>query len=315
MREVIERIKAAHSAAVLPHVNEDADALGSCFAFAEVLRGMGIEAVVYVSEIPEKRLDFIGGDYVVYEKGKKYKHDLCVCLDCGDIKRLGDRKKLLDETGNSVNIDHHFTNTGFADANYMDGNAAATGEILCMLFREMGISLNSKIARYLYIAICSDTGGFKYSNVSPRTMRLAADLIEYDFDHAEAARRLFDCESYAGAMMCAEVTLGIKSYADGKIKVVTVPDELYKKYNLEVKDAPNMVDIPRRIEGTEIAVCIKPNNGEVRVNLRSNGYADVSKTALKFGGGGHARAAGCNVKTDSLEEAEKLIVESLKEVI
>lgn len=315
MRDIIDKMKNAHSAAIIPHVNEDADALGSCFAFAGVLKNMGIEATVYVSEDPEKRLDFIGGVYEVYDISKTYKHDLCVCLDCGDLKRIGDRKKLFDEIGNSINIDHHFTNTNFAQANYVDGKAAATGEILYMLFEEMGIELNSKIAEYLYIAICSDTGGFKYSNVSPRTMRIAANLIEYGFDHAEIARLLFDCESYAGAMMSAEVTLGLKSYEDGKINVVTISDELYNKYGLNAKDAPNMVDIPRRIAGTEVAVCIKHQNGEIRVNLRSNGSADVSKVAVKFGGGGHARAAGCSVRASSLEEAENLIVSALKEVL
>ena len=315
MHDVIEKLKSAHSAAVLPHINEDADALGSCFALSEILRGMGIEAVVYVSEIPEKRLDFIGGDYEVYDETKTYNHDLCVCLDCADLKRLGSRKKLFDEIGNTVNIDHHVTNDGYADANYVDGNAAAAGEILYILLREMGAEINAKTARFLFTAICSDTGSFKYGNTSPRTMRIAADLMEYDFDHAEVSRKLFDCRSYNGAMLCAEVTAGIHSYENGRIRVAAVTDETYKKYNLTAKDAPNLVDIPREIEGTEIAVCIKHQNGEIRVNLRSNGDADVAKTALEFGGGGHSRAAGCSMDTDTLEEAERLIVASLRKAL
>ncbi len=315
MNEVIEKIKNARSVAVIPHINEDPDALGSCCAFASVLRSMGKTAVIYISGAVEKRLDFIGGDYVIYDMKKKYSHDLCACLDCGDIKRLGNREKLFDEIGNSINIDHHSTNTYFADANHVDGNAAAAAEILYTLFDEMGVKMNSEIARYLYIAIASDTGSFKYCNVSPKTMRVAAELLEYDFDNSEVSRRLFDCESLNGALISAEVTTGIRSYKGGKIRVVSVSDELYKKYNLEVKDVPNMVDIPRRIDGTEVAVCIKSQDGTMRINLRSNGDADVSKTAVKFGGGGHPRAAGCSIDAETIEEAEKLIVEALKEVV
>ena len=315
MREVIEKIKNAHQVAVLPHINEDADALGSCFAFASVLRRMGKEAIVYVSEIPEKRLAFIGADYVVYNKEKTYTNDLCTCIDCGDLKRIGDRAKLFEECSDSINIDHHFTNTKFANANFVDEEASASGEILYMLFKEMDIQLTDDEARLLYTAICSDTGSFKYANVTPRTMRIAADLLEYDFDHSDISRRLFDCESEASALMRAEVTQNIKSYANGKIRVVAVAEDIYEKYNLPVKDAPNLVDVPRCIEGTEAAACIKPQNGEIRVNLRSNNYVDVSKVALEFGGGGHVRAAGCGISGKSLEEVEKLIVEALMKEI
>ena len=96
MNEVIEKIKNARSVAVIPHINEDPDALGSCCAFASVLRSMGKTAVIYISGAVEKRLDFIGGDYVIYDMNKKYSHDLCACLDCGDIKRLGNREKLFN---------------------------------------------------------------------------------------------------------------------------------------------------------------------------------------------------------------------------
>ena len=312
MRKVIEKIQNAHSVAIIPHINEDADALGSCFAFASIMRRMGKEAVVYVSEVPEKRIEFIGEDYVIYNPEEVYSHDLCACIDCGDLKRIGDRVKLFNECENTINIDHHFTNTNFAQANYVDAKAAAAGEILCMLFKEMCVEITNDEAASLFGAICSDTGSFKYSNVTPRTMRIAAELLEHDFDHADIARRLFDCESEKSALMRAEVTQAIHSYLGGLIRVVTVGDDIYEKYDIAVKDAPNFVDIPRCIDGTEVAVCIKPQNGQIRVNLRSNNYFDVSETAVKFGGGGHVRAAGCNIDAKNLCEAEKMIVSALE---
>lgn len=309
MHEIADKIKQAKSAAVFPHINEDPDALGSCFALCEALRDMGKTAVCYVSEPIEKHLEFIGGEYEVYDKEKTYSHDIAICLDCGDLERLGDRVKLFDEIGNSVNIDHHRTNTRFAEVNFVDGDSSATGEILCEFFRSEHIRITDKIARYLYIAICSDTGCFKYSNVSPKTMRAAADLLEFGFDHAEIARLLFDTCALNTMKVKSELMQNIHSYAGGKLNVVAVDDEIFEKYAVDAKEVPNIVDIPRCVAGTEIAVCIKRQNGGIRVSLRSNGSADVSAVSTKFGGGGHAKAAGCSVEAETLAEAEKIIVE------
>ncbi|MCI5604424.1 MAG: bifunctional oligoribonuclease/PAP phosphatase NrnA [Clostridia bacterium] len=315
MHRVIEKIKQSKSVAIFPHINEDPDALCSCFAFAEVLKKQGKEAVCYISEEIEKHLAFLGGEYVIYNGKSEYIHDLALCLDCGDFERLGERKKLFYEIGNSVNIDHHYTNTNFADVNYVDGAAAATGEILFEMFRKMGVEFNERIARYLYIAISSDTGCFKYSNVTPKTMRAAADLLEYKFDHAEISRLLFDTYSLNVLKLRAEVTRNIHSYADGKINVAAVKDALFSQYELDAKEATNIVDIPRCVAGTEIAVCLKNQNGTVRVSMRSNGNADVSKIAMKFGGGGHTKAAGCGIEAKTLEEAEKIVVEECLKVL
>lgn len=310
MQAVIDKIIQAKSVAVFPHVNEDPDALGSCFAFAKVLRKLGKKATVYVSGKVESRLAFIGTDYVMYHDGIQHDHDLCACLDCGDINRIAERKSMFDEIGNSVNIDHHKTNTLFADANYVDGSASATSEILVELFDKIGIAIDDDIAKDLYTAITSDTGGYKYSNVTPKTMRTAADLLEYNFDHAEVTRLLFDSESLAAIKLKAEIMGGIKSYAGGKISLVSADEKIGEKYGISKEDIPNLVEIPRRIEGTEIAVCVKKVDNGFRINLRSNGIADVSSVATKFNGGGHAKAAGATIQANSFDEAEKIVIEA-----
>ena len=315
MEAVIEKIRKAKSVAVLTHIGEDPDALGSAFAFCAVLKKMGKTAVCYVSEKPPARYTFIGGEYSLYDKEKIYDHDLCVCLDCGDIDRTGSRVKLFNETGNTVNIDHHRTNPMFADANYVEGGASATGEILFKLFKEMDVELDDEIARFLYIAICSDTGCFKYSSVTPDTMRVAADLLGYDFDAAEIARLLFDTDSLNVTKFKAELMSKIESYAGGKVTVVRVPDDMYERYGLTLAEAPNSVEIARRIANTEIAVGLKNRNGEADVSFRSNGRADVSAIAMQFGGGGHRAAAGCTVKGKTFDEAAPDIIAACEKVI
>ncbi len=309
MKEVLDKILKSKSAAVLPHVNEDPDALGSCFAFCEAMKMLGKEAVVYVEEEPQKRFAFLGGDYEVYDPARKYKHDLCVCLDCGDMERLGNRAALFEAAERTVNIDHHFTNTSFAQVNYVEGKASATGEILCMLLPMLTGRINDKIARYLYAAICADTGCFKFSSVCAKTMRLAADLLEYDFDHAEIARALFDSDSLEVVKFKAHLMSNIESYAGGLVKSINLSEDLYEKYNIPPSEVPNVVDIPRRVAGTEVALCFKPKENGIGVNFRSNSYVDVAAIACKFGGGGHERAAGCTVRGGSMEEVKRAVTE------
>lgn len=314
MDRVIEFLRNIKSAAILPHVEADADALGSCLAMREVLRGMGKKAEIYAETEPGEHLDFINDDIKVYAGGKT-ECDTCIALDCGDEERMGKRKALAEAAEFVINIDHHRTNTFFGDAAYVDPDASATGEVLAHIFKKMGIKLNRVTAKYLYTAICADTGGFAYSNVSPETFRIAAELIEYDIDHAEISRQLFNCVDLKLELLKAELTSRIHSYYGGKLKIVTVDEEIAGKYGVAPKEINDIVDLPRRIRGTEIAASVKRMDGVIRASLRSNGETDVSELALKFGGGGHIKAAGCTVEAQTLAEAEKLIVEAVGEML
>lgn len=315
MQEVINKITAAKSVALFPHINEDPDALGSCCAFMTVLRKMGKEAVCYVSEKPQEHFKYINGEYTIYDENAAYNHDLCLVIDCGDLGRLGTRRKLFDEVGNSANIDHHKTNTYFADVNYVEPQASSSGEILYKMFKKMGVELDVQTARFLYIAIASDTGSFKYSNVTPDTMRIAADLISYDFNHAEVARAMFDTEALNIIRFKGELMQNVEMYADGRLTSVTINDDMYEKYGVPPKEAPNIVDIPRCVEGAEVALAFKKKKDGIGVNFRSNGSVDVAAISLKFGGGGHTMAAGCTVHTDDLEEVKAQVLKECIAVI
>ena len=308
LNEIKEKISESKSVAIITNINEDPDTIASCLAMKRVLENMGKTATIYVSGIVEKRIWFIGRDYQMYKPQKNYNHDLCICIDCGDVLRIGDRKALLDEIQNSINIDHHRTNTGFAQVNLVCPEAAAAGEILFYMFKELDIPIDDEIARLLFTAISSDTGSFKYSNVTPRTMHAAADLLEFDFDNALISHLLFDSNSMESSMIEAKALMEMECYADGKIKLVTMKKSVCEEYGIAMQDAPNLVDVPRRIEGTEIALCFKEIDCGIRVNLRSNGEADVSKVALELGGGGHIKAAGVTLEDKTMEEAKAIVV-------
>ena len=314
MEKIIELIKNAKAAVILPHISADGDAIGSSQAMKCVLEAMGIAAAIYTEEPVEERLCFVADGIVVYD-GRTIAYDTCIVLDCGDTDRLGERKSLLDSARAVINIDHHRTNTGFGDGAYIVPDASATGEILFDLFLKMGIELNRDIAGYLYTAICSDTGGFAYSNVSADTFRIASELVGYDICHWEISRLLFDCVDIRTELLKAEITKKINSYCDGRVRTVIISRELAGSFDLNPKEIDGLVDLPRRIRGTEIAVALKELEDKIRISLRSNGDADVSEIALKFGGGGHIRAAGCSISGVAIEKAEQMIVEACRSAL
>lgn len=309
MEQIIELIKNAKSAVILPHISADADAIASCQAMRCALMDMGIPSVICAEESVEKRLDFIANGVMLYGD-ELPQYDTCIILDCGDMGRVGKRRELVESADKVINIDHHKTNDGFGDASLVVGDASATGEILYVLFKAMNIDINREIAGYLYTAICSDTGGFAFSNVSSETFMIAADLVSYDINHAEISRLLFDCVDIDEELLKAELVKRITSYYDGRVRMVSVTNEFAKSFDLTPKYIEGTVDIPRRIRGTQIAVSLKEIPEGIRVSLRSNGDADVSKIALQFGGGGHTKAAGCTVETDDIRKAEELIAEA-----
>lgn len=313
MEKIINKINAANSIAVLAHANEDPDALGSSFAMMKALRKIGKNAVCYISDDIDEKLKFLSDDYIIYNNDIEIpEYDLCLCLDCGDRQRLGDRDRIFKQIDNSISIDHHRNNDNFADENYVIEDAAATGEILYDLFEEMKIELDKDIAKCLYTAISADTGSFKYSNVTPKVMRIIAHLLEFDINHADIARLLYDTESLASMKLKGVVMGNIHQYYDGKLSLVAIDESMFDKYGVE-KGSNDLVNIPRRVEGTEVAICVKKHKDKIKASLRSNGDIDVGAIAEKFSGGGHIMAAGCTL-SGSMKDAQKQIIDAFKNV-
>lgn len=309
---IIKLINNSENVAILTHISEDADALGSAAAFAFAVRNFGKKADIYVSEKPEDRLSVIGESFIVYD-GDDGKYDLCVCLDCGDMARLGERTKIFEAAEHTINIDHHYTNPKYAEENLVVGDASSTGEILYDLLTEMGAEITDDIARCIYIAIVGDTGCFKYSNTSPKTMRTAACLMEKSFDHADICRRLFDTERRGVMRFKGYVMENIHEYFGGRLCIAAADKNVFERCGLEEKETGDMVNIPRAVEGCEIAASIK-DVGKIKLSFRSNGKYDVSGLAEKFGGGGHKMASGAALENGDTAEVEARIVSECKKL-
>lgn len=314
MNKVIDLIKQANSVVILSHDSEDADAVGSSFAMRLALLEMGKNVRCIFSAIPEERIKFLGDEYTVFDENDIPKADLCLCLDCGDLQRIGKRKAIFDVAEKTACIDHHHTNVGFCNSNLIDSKAPATGEILYNLFTEMGITITREIARQLFAAISSDTGSFKYSNVRPETFVIASKLIKMNIDHAEIARQLFDTENLGVIKFKGYLMNNMEQYFDGKLNVVCATDNLLKEYGIEEKDTGDIVNIPRGVKGCEIAVSIRETPEKKKISFRSNGKFDVSGLAEKFGGGGHIMAAGAACRSKTIEQIKEEVINYCEEI-
>ena len=315
MNDVMELILKADKINIIAHEDEDADSVGSCFAMQLAIRSLGKIAKCCFSAPLEKRIAFMGDDYTVFDENADYTADLCICLDCGDMKRLGNRIKVFESAKNTLSIDHHETNTKFAKANYVDANASATGEILYGMFCQMGVGIDKDIAKNLYAAISSDTGSFKYSNVTPKTMQIAGELLLTGINHSEIARNLHDTDELCVIRLKAELMKNIEDYFDGQLTVITANDTLFEKHGVTERESGDIVDIARAVKGSKIAVSIRETHDKIKVSFRSNCEKSVSGIAKSFGGGGHAKAAGAKITGKPAEEVKKEIIRAVGELL
>lgn len=296
---------AAQKIVLCCHVSPDGDTLGSALGLARLLEQKGKEVTVFVDDDINKSLSFIPGIEKVQrpEAGVTVEADLFVVVDASSFDRVGICNEVV-KAPVLLNIDHHISNTEFADYLYLDAEAAAAGEIMCDLFEVMGWEYDEAIAIDFYTAITTDCGSFRYSNTTSKTMQRAAKLLDYGVKPNEISDML-DIRSRKTTELLAKVLPSLTFDYEGKVAHLTITNDLYDKE----AQTDSFVNYPRYIEGVEVAIMFKAVEPEVtRVSMRSSNV-DVAKIALSFGGGGHIRAAGCTIYAPVEEAKAQLIAE------
>ncbi|MBQ1249151.1 MAG: bifunctional oligoribonuclease/PAP phosphatase NrnA, partial [Selenomonadales bacterium] len=209
----------------------------------------------------------------------------------------------------TLNIDHHVSNRGFTDHRWLDADAAATGELIYRLIEKAKASLTKEMAINLYTAIATDCGFFRYANTKPATMRIGAELLAHGAEPNVIAEAL-ETVSMNTMRLTVRALQTMAFFAEGKIAIITVTKDMLA--NDESTD--ELITYPRKIEGVDVAVMLKQrDDSSVKVSMRSR-TVDVSQVALQFGGGGHARAAGCSIEGSIEEAREKLLAVILPKV-
>ena len=318
--EVCALVKERRETLIIFHVRPDADAIGSAFALKLVLEAMGSRAIcVCENEIPS-RLAFLTEKHqrsARFESlDKSFEFERVITVDTASPSQLGSLQSLFENRVDLM-IDHHESGTRYADS-YVRPDYAAAGEIVYEIAeRLVELGELEKIPRdaydLIYAALSSDTGCFKYSNVSPHTHLCAARLLDAGVDAAEINHRLFDCKSEK--MLAAEAAgiQNIQFYNNRKIAAVLFPFSLKQSLELEDEHLETLVDVARAVDGVKIAMSVRQSTAyrSFRISLRSSCGFDVSTVAKKFGGGGHAKAAACTIEADSIEFATRLVVDEI----
>ena len=308
LSEIARRLAAMDRIAVLSHRSPDGDTLGCAAALCRGLQSMG-KAVMFLCADPvTPRYAFLFEGMTLPEFAPEH----VVTVDVAAPDLLG---TLKDEWYPRVEvcIDHHGTNTMEAPAVYVDSTAAAACEIVFELLEQMGVALTPAIADCLYAGISSDTGCFKYQNVTPRTYRLAARLVELGARGPEINRRFFDTKTRARVEMEKRVYDSLHYYLDGKCACASITNKMKEEAGAGEDDADGLASLPRQIEGVLVGVTLVEKAGEgYKISLRAVPPANAAQIAAAFGGGGHPGAAGCRIQAP-LAQAEAQIVAKVQE--
>ena len=310
LKEICRSLRAAKRIAILSHENPEGDAIGSSLGAYSALSALGKEVAVYNPDPLPSYLGFLPGSSRIQATIPPEPYfDTYLVLDCGDRERTG--RLLENAKGRIVNIDHHASNSQFGDLNWVDENASSTGEMIySLLFQEMGLPLSREAAISLYTAILMDTGSFRFSNTTPKSLLVAASLIKTGIAPDQIASHLYEQRTLGQLHVLGEMLSGIQVEEGGRIAWGVITQQMLSQGRISLEETEGFVNYPRSVGGVEVAAIFKEADlRRYRVSLRSKGSVDVGKVASAFSGGGHHNAAGCTVAGDLNEVRKKVLGE------
>jgi bifunctional oligoribonuclease and PAP phosphatase NrnA len=294
---------AQKSVAVVGHARPDGDCIGSQVAVARVLRALGSNVVCVNGDAVPRRLQFLQDDLQFLTPDALPAGDwLVVYVDCADHARAGEKARLRFPRP-FANVDHHLSNNGYAEHNFVDVAAAATCEILAGIFLDAKLPIDKVTAQALFSGIMTDTGQFRFNSTTRRTFMIAAELVALGAHPADVGGEIYERESAGKLQLLQRFLASLKLECGGRVCVGTLPNGVFEDTGSNVEDTEGLVDYARSIDGVDIGVLIEERPGAIKASLRSKEPRfRVDQIAARFGGGGHACAAGLNLKNSTLAE-------------
>ncbi|EKE04734.1 MAG: hypothetical protein ACD_20C00014G0003 [uncultured bacterium] len=319
VNKLVEVINKAKSVVILSHIGPDGDTLGSMFALREILSQLGtidkIDTIV-ICKVPDI-YTFLPGSGEVRNLGNKdlyQNYDLSITVDCASIDRLGDAIDLFRNAKMTANIDHHISNTNFAQINWVEPKASSAGQVLYNIIGLLGAKLTRNIATNLYTAILTDTGGFKFENTTPQTLEISAKLMEAGADPTFIYKKCYESKPLSMVKLQARA-VDQAVFVDGnKIAYSIVTRELLDSLGASDDHVDGISEALRQINTVEVSLVFKETpKGDTKVSFRSNG-TNVCEIAKFFGGGGHKLAAGCTIQKnipDTINEVLPIVIKQV----
>lgn len=302
-RECAKLLKENDNYLILTHRNPDGDTLGSGFALHRILREMGKRSFVRCPDTIHQKYSYLwnGIDNEVFDFDKIIAVDVADTLLLGDEfnKKYGDRIFLC--------IDHHLSNREYAQYLLLE-ELAATAELIYLIAKELSVPVTKGIADCIYTGLSTDTGCFMFSNTSPLTHRIGAEMMEAGADYVLINRAMFETKSFSYLRLEQMAISNMEMYFDGRCALMVLTQNMFKESGSNESECDGIAGLPRKIEGVDIGVTIRERtDGSYKVSLRTNEPVDASAICMKLGGGGHKRAAGCEFNASLSQVKEKIL--------
>ena len=305
-KQCIELINSHEEFLILSHEHPDGDTLGCAFALCEILRSMGKKRAFLCA-------DEISADFSYMTDGfenDEVNDPFIVAVDVADARLLG---SIAADYADRVDlgIDHHASNTLFAKSTYVEDRAAAC-EIIFELAKDMGYKSNEYFRNCIYTGISTDTGCFRYQNTSALTFRIAAELMEQGIDSKTINKLMFETKTKSFLELERLSRETLEYHFGDRCAIITITQDMYEKSGADEHQVYPITALPRQIEGVVVGAVMKEKpDGSYSISVRTDGDIDASEVCARLGGGGHAGAAGCEVKED-YETAKAKILDSIK---
>ncbi|MBQ2580834.1 MAG: bifunctional oligoribonuclease/PAP phosphatase NrnA [Ruminococcus sp.] len=311
LQEILDFFLTKDNFTILTHKSPDGDTLGSGFALCFFLRSIGKHANVLNSDKLPSRYGFLFEGY----EPQEFEEECVVAVDIADPNLIGSNLQQYQAEGKiDLCIDHHISNKNFAKKTYVDGKASAAAMIIYEILKLSGKPISDHIAKCLYTGISTDTGCFKYENTTPKTHIMAAELMQYDIDFANVNREMFDVKSRGRMEVEQTVINQMKYYFDGRCSMIVLTKKLMAECGVDQSEFDGLASIPLSVEGVEIGITVKERHTDYyKISVRTTDKLNASEFCKQFGGGGHIRAAGCEIR-GTLEEVESKLLDGAAEL-
>jgi phosphoesterase RecJ-like protein len=293
------------------HIGPDGDSIGSQLSLYWYFESLGKDAVIYNADPVPGKFQFLHNADKITDQRPNRAFDALIVLDCSNTERLGWNGS-KDIAHRIVNIDHHRDNAMFGTVNFIDGAAAATGQVLYHFFDDHGVQYPAYVAEALYTAIMTDTGGFRFSNTSAEILKICADLAQKGADCARVSKQVYGSLSTGGLILQSLIWSTLKFHCNGRICSMEMPYSLIDQTGASYGDSEGMAEYTTIAKGVDVGVLMKYRDNETHFSLRSTGAVDVGKLARGVrGGGGHINAAGCTLYLPK-EKAFPIMLETIR---
>lgn len=320
-QKILETINSADHFVLVTHIQPDGDAIGSLLGMESLLKQMGKRVFAYLDEPVSHLYDYIPGSRKLtsdIDKLQAFVQEagtgICaIALDCGEAGRIGDYGDRFMRISPFLVIDHHLSHGNFGDYRWVEPERSSTGEMVYEIGEALGLKPTYEGAFALYVAICTDTGSFRYECTGARTFEIAGQLVEAGIKPGELGSLIYDNYSPERLSLMQMVLETLDLHEDRRIACIHVTRDMFDKSGAVAQDVEGFVEYPRSIKTVRVAAFLKETKSDmISVSLRAKGDCNVSQVAQQFGGGGHRNAAGCKFPGESIESVRQKVVARIR---